>query len=396
MAALRRSRVLAVAFVTIATFTDIVAYSIAVPVLPDLSRRLGASPTIIGLLFASFGVTLLTVSLPMGAVSDRVGRKAPLVGGLVALAGASVLFACAKSLPWLFAARLVQGAADAVTWVVGFALIADLYGPSERGRVMGMVMAGTSFGFIVGPSIGGWLYELGGAWLPFVSVAAAAALDAAAFMWIAIPPSHQEREPVPMLSVIRLPPVATCASAVVIASASIAMLEPVLPLYLSSRVGLGPARIGLVFGIAAIGSAALHPIYGRLTDRFGGRRLTVTGLLLAGCNLPILSRAWSFESAIGLYVVQAAMVALVITPSLAYMAEVTSAAGVESYGVSYGLYNLAWGVGLLFGPAIGGALFERIGFTGLTVVWAPLLAVVTVALARVESSVQIDPDTTSA
>ena len=65
------------------------------PVLPDLSRRLGASPTVIGLLFASFGVTLLAVSVPMGAISDRIGRKLPLVGGLLALAAASVLFAYA-------------------------------------------------------------------------------------------------------------------------------------------------------------------------------------------------------------------------------------------------------------------------------------------------------------
>ncbi|MBI4486844.1 MAG: MFS transporter, partial [Acidobacteria bacterium] len=50
---LRRSRAVAVAFVTLATFTDLIAYSIAVPVLPDLSRRLGASPTTIGFLFAS-------------------------------------------------------------------------------------------------------------------------------------------------------------------------------------------------------------------------------------------------------------------------------------------------------------------------------------------------------
>src|SRR3954471_7056455 len=125
---LRRSRAVAVALVTLATFADIVAYSVAVPVLPDLSRRLGASPTIIGFLFASFGVTLLTLSMPMGAVSDRIGRKAPMVGGLIALAAATLLFAFADSLPWLFAARLVQGGADAITWVVGFALIADRYG----------------------------------------------------------------------------------------------------------------------------------------------------------------------------------------------------------------------------------------------------------------------------
>src|SRR5258705_3155184 len=164
---MRSSRAFAVALVTFATFTDIVAYSVAVPVLPDLSRRLGASPTMIGFLFASFGVTLLTVSVPMGAISDRIGRKAPMVGGLVALGAASLLFAFADSLPWLFAARLVQGAADAVTWVVGFALIADLYESNERGRVTGIVMMGTSFAIMIGPTIGGWLYELGGMRTPF-------------------------------------------------------------------------------------------------------------------------------------------------------------------------------------------------------------------------------------
>src|SRR5215470_1985075 len=187
---LRRSRAVAVALITCATFTDLVAYSIAIPVLPDLSRKLGASPTMIGLLFGSFGVTLLLVSVPMGAVSDRVGRKGPLVGGLAALAAASLIFAFADTLPWLFAARLVQGAADAVTWVVGFALIADLYPASERGRVTGIIMSGTSFAFMIGPSIGGWLYEIGGMRLPFLAVAAMTLIPAAGFLWMALPESR--------------------------------------------------------------------------------------------------------------------------------------------------------------------------------------------------------------
>src|SRR5258707_3496183 len=89
------SRSVAVALVTVAVFTDILAYSIAVPVLPHLSRQFGASPTLIGLLFASFGLTLFAVSVPMGAYSDRIGRRLPLVGGLLGLAAASVLFAFA-------------------------------------------------------------------------------------------------------------------------------------------------------------------------------------------------------------------------------------------------------------------------------------------------------------
>ena len=283
MAALRSSRAVAVALVTLATFTDIVAYSVAVPVLPDLSRKLGASPTTIGLLFASFGVTLLTVSIPMGAVSDRFGRKGPLVGGMLALAAATLLFAYSDGLLWLFAARLVQGAADAVTWVVGFALIADRFGPEERGRVSGIVMSGTSAAVMIGPTIGGWLYEIGGIRAPFLAVAALAFVSAIGFSWLDVSSDRAEIEPVPIGVVLRSPAVASCAAVVVAISATISMLEPVLPLYLSAKFGIGPARIGLIFGSGAVASSLLHPIYGRLADRWGGRRLMLTGLPLVAC-----------------------------------------------------------------------------------------------------------------
>src|SRR5439155_18150463 len=139
----------------------------------------------------------------MGAVSDRIGRKGPIVGGLVALSAASLLFAFADSLPWLFAARLVQGAADAVTWVVGFALIADLYDSSERGRITGIVMMGTSFAFMFGPTLGGWFYEIGGIRLPFIAVAVMAIVDLGLFMWVRIPPHHAPAEAVPVGMVLR-------------------------------------------------------------------------------------------------------------------------------------------------------------------------------------------------
>jgi DHA1 family solute carrier family 18 vesicular amine transporter 1/2 len=382
---LRSSRSVAVALVTFATFTDIVAYSVAVPVLPDLSRRLGASPTTIGLLFASFGVTLLTVSMPMGAVSDRIGRKPPMVGGLLTLAAASTLFAFAESLPWLFAARLAQGAADAVTWVVGLALIADLYSQQERGRVMGLLMSGTNFAFMFGPTLGGWLYEIGGIRLPFLFVAALAVAGAMAFMWFDLPPTHAAHEAVPVATVLRVPAVAACTAAVVAASATISMLEPVLPLYLSAKLDLGPARIGLLFGIGAVASTVLHPIYGRLVNRVGSRRMTMIALVLVACLLPLLSLSWSYGSAIALYVVCAAAISMVITPSLAYMAEATSSAGAGSFGVGYGLYNMAWGAGLLGGPSLSGFMFERMGFGWLMLMWAPPLAVVTWLLGRVQS-----------
>jgi DHA1 family solute carrier family 18 vesicular amine transporter 1/2 len=378
---LRHRRSTAVALVFLATFTDILAYSIAVPVLPDLSARLGASPTIIGLLFASFGVTLLTVSIPMGAVSDRIGRKTPMVLGLVALAGSSALFAFADELGWLFAARLVQGAADAITWVVGLALIADLYAPNERGRVTGIVMSGTGLAFMLGPSIGGWLYEVGGISLPFLVVAGLASVVLAGFLWLPVAPPRPSHRSVSLFSAISAPPIVLCVATVVAASGTIAMLEPVLVLQLDA-MGINPGRVGTLFGVAALATSILNPLYGRLADRVGAWRLMMLGLLLAAALLPLLGRTSGFASAVVFYSLEAAAIALVITPSLSFMAQASTTNGGESFGLAYGLYNVGWGIGLLAGPAAGGFLFEQMGFARLTLWWSPALAVTTVVLAR--------------
>lgn len=387
----RTSRSTAVAFVTLATFADLVAYSICVPVLPDFARRLGASPAVIGLMFASFGVTLLLVSMPMGAISDRTGRQLPLVTGMLALAGSTIMFARADSLTALFAARMIQGAADGVTWAVGFALIADCYGVEDRGRVMGYVMSGTSFGIIVGPSIGGWLYEAGGVALPFEFVAGLALVCAAGFAILRPPGRGDRRSGLSIWSVVRVPSVAFCAAIVVLTGATIAMLEPVLPLFFDKDLALTTSQIGLLFGIAAVSSTLMPLIYGPMIHRWGARRLTLTGLVLTAAWLPMMATASSFATALALIVVQWIAIALIITPSLAYMAEVTAFAGGDAFGIGYGIYNTAWGFGLLGGPALGGWLFERVGFAALATGWAVVAIVATIALAGVKSDGRLKP-----
>src|SRR5207249_9225464 len=125
------------------------------------------------------------------------------------------------------------------------------YEPAERGRASGIVMSGAGSAFVIGPSIGGWLYELGGVRLPFLAVAAMSLVAAAAAMWLKAPSTHTMREPVPVLSVLRVPAVGACAAAVVAAAATMSMLEPMLALHLQ-MLGVNPARIGIVFGCAAI------------------------------------------------------------------------------------------------------------------------------------------------
>lgn len=375
-----------VALITFATFADILAYSIAVPVLPDISRRFGASPTVVGLLFASFGLTVLLTSIPMGAISDRTGRRPPLVGGLAALAASSVLFAFAPGMAWLFAARLIQGAADAVTWVVGFAVVADLYAADERGRVMGLVMSGSTAAFLIGPTIGGWLYETGGPELPYLVVALCAVVAAVGLAAVPLPPRPVTGEPIPLGRIATAPPVVVCAAAVVVGGGTIAMLEPVLSLHFADALGLTPARIGLVFGIGAAVAAFLHPVFGRLADRVGGRQLTLAGLAAIGATLPVLAAATDLSSAMMLYGLSVVAISMMVAPSLAYMADAVSAAGSHSFGVAYGLYNCAWALGLLAGPSLGALIYDRAGFSALLFGWAPAVVLIAFLLARLRAT----------
>jgi len=376
----RESRAAVVALITIACFTDIVALAVAVPVLPDLGRRIGASPAMIGLLFGSFGATMLVVSMPMGAVSDRVGRRAPMLMGLSALAVSTLLFAYAARLPSLFGARLVQGAADATTWVVGFALVADLYAPEERGRVTGIILGGKSVAYMVGPSIGGWLYEIGGIRMPFVFVTGMAALTTAGFAWLRLPEHRATREPVPVGALLRDRQVLTCAVVVLLMAATMTMFEPVFVLFLQDTLHVGPARVGTVFAAAALANTVFHPLVGRMADAWGARRLVGIGMIAWSLALPFVPLASSFWSAVLLCVLQAATFALVGAPSLTFMAEATTQAGLGSFGTAYGLYNALWAVGLLAGPPIGGYVYERAGFARLALGWSAVVIVVTLAL----------------
>jgi len=386
VSSLRHSRTTAVVLVTATAVVDILAFSMAVPVLPDLSRRLGASPTTIGLLFGIFGVSVLMISVPMGGRSDRTGRRGPLLAGALGLAVSSAAFAISTTLPFLFLARFLQGAADAVTWVVGLALVADLYAEDERGRIMGLVMAGTNIGFLAGPSLGGWLYEVGGPRVPYLVVAGLALLCAAGFWWIRPPVHRAVTEAVPFARLMRDRQVRVCALTIVLGGGALALVEPTLSLHLADVAGLGPARIGMVMGGAAVMSAMLHPGMGRLADRIDLRRLMLAGLGGIGLTLPLLSLADTFVSAAVVYAVFMVPVAAMVTPSLAYMASATTASGVRSFGVAYGIYNCAWATGLLLGPAIGGAAYEHIGFRALMWTTAPALLVATLALTRVRVS----------
>src|SRR5512143_3741253 len=166
--------------VGLALFTDGILYFAIVPLLPGYARDLGLGQLQVGLLVGSYAWSLVLATVPLARLADRVGRRAPLLWGLVGLFATTLIFAFVESFPLLVIARVLQGLSGTATWTAGLALLADHFPAAERPRAMAIVFAFANAGTLLGPPLSGFLAEHLGMRAPFIVIGALAALDALA------------------------------------------------------------------------------------------------------------------------------------------------------------------------------------------------------------------------
>jgi multidrug resistance protein len=352
-----------VAAVYFALLVDTLLYGAVVPVLPLYARDLGASPTLVGVLFGAYAAGLLAATPVLGAISDRVGRRRPLLAGSFGLAGATVLFAVADSVELLLAGRFVQGVAAAAVWTAGFALIADLVPATSVAKAMGGAMASTSAGLMLGPPIGGLLLEAGGVHAPFLATAALAATSGL-LMAVLVVDRGGTTSPAPLRQLLRSRVLLTTAACVALASAALSMLEPVLPLDLADRLGAGAAGIGLVFGIATLAHGVASPAAGAVADRRPAMPVMAGGLIAMGVVVPLVAVAGSLPGTTVVLAGFAIAYSFVVVPALAALAPLAGAVnrlGSVGYATVYAAFNLAYGAGMVLGPLAAGAATSAIG-----------------------------------
>jgi len=146
------SRPLLVIFLTV--FVNLVGFGIIIPLLPFYAQTFGASPLVVGLLFASFSLAQLIATPALGALSDRWGRRPVLIFSLLGTVVSFVMLALAHTLTLLFIARIVDGLSGG-NITTARAYIADVTEPHERAKAYGFLGAAFGMGFIVGPGLAG-------------------------------------------------------------------------------------------------------------------------------------------------------------------------------------------------------------------------------------------------
>ncbi|WP_339164769.1 MFS transporter [Siminovitchia sp. FSL H7-0308] len=348
--------------VILAIFADMLMYGLVVPFLPVHAESLGASQSEIGLLFSSYALSLFVATPFFGALADKMGRKKLLVLGLMALAVTTLIYAFATSFWVLVLARLLQGFAAAIPWTAGLALLAEVFQKEERGKALGLAMSGQAGGVLLGPPIGGWLYEFGGYHFPFF-IATGIALIIAILSLILlrkIPETKAESFTSPF-KILQNRNVFIIAGVAVIGATVFASIEPTLPIHFNESLKISPGAIGILFAVVTLGYGLTSPLIGSISTKIGHVKTIRIGIVMAAIVLPLNALPTLIWLQVGTLVLLGITLGMILTPALPKLADISQEAGATSQGLTYAVYNTAYSFGMMAGPVVAGTLTDGFG-----------------------------------
>ncbi len=170
----------------LASFTFMLGLGAAVPNVSLLVRELGGSDVEAGLGVSAWGLTYVLFSVPAGVLADRYGARKLASIGMALNAAIALLLYSSTSVGQVVAARLAQGAFEALIWSSIFGMVAKAY-PTSRVRALGLLSSSLTLGFSIGPSLGSAIAAALGVRYAFIPYAASSAASSA-LVYLLAPP----------------------------------------------------------------------------------------------------------------------------------------------------------------------------------------------------------------
>lgn len=320
-------RPIIVIFITI--FIDMLGFGIIIPILPIFSKELGAENYQVGLIAMSFPLMNFLFAPFWGSLSDRHGRR-PIILVSVLLTGlAYLLFSQTVNLWLLLLSRLLAGIGSA-NLSVAQAYIADITTPQERTKTMGFIGAAFGLGFIIGPTVGGYMKSLSApGHVDYVGYLAAS-LSALNLLlaYFVLPESLKEKRPDArfnfkvvsgIVSELKKPVIRELLVINFIFIASFMIMQMSSSLFWKEKIGLTDVQMGNTFAFIGLATVIVQGgLVGRLVRNFGEFRLLKYGtyiFIVAMTMLPWVTKA----TFIPIELVALALIALAngcLTPSI--------------------------------------------------------------------------------
>ena len=308
------------------------AIDMYLPALPSIGQNLGATPGAVQASLMAFFISMGVGQMIYGPVSDMVGRKPPLVFGLLLFAAGSIGCALAPNIQMLIVLRFVQGLGACAGMVIPRAVVRDLHTGPDAARLMSLLMLVFSVSPILAPLVGSLFIEWFGWRSVFWAVTVAAGLGllllATSLPETRLPASRanssfrsalaayamllRDRH---FMGVVLIGAFGISAFFVYLANSSFVLID---------HFGLTPRQYSLAFGLNAASFIGVSQLTGRLAGRFGLMKIVkiaVAGFalvmaLLLGLNLLGIDR---LDVLIGLLLLGYGFLGLVL-PSTAVLA----------------------------------------------------------------------------
>jgi MFS transporter, DHA1 family, tetracycline resistance protein len=281
------TRPLLVIFLTI--LVNLVGFGIIIPLLPFYAETFGASPLVVGLLFAVFSLCQLVAAPILGDLSDRYGRRPILIVSLFGTVVSFVMLALAHSLTMLFIARIVDGLSGG-NISTARAYVADVTEPQDRARAFGLIGAAFGLGFILGPGISALLAPV--SYTAPIWAAAAITLVATAMAWFWLPETVHRAHAgtgMPFRNMAALMGRPALRRVLLMDFSywfAFAIFQTTFALFASARFGFDAARTALFFAAFAVLGALVQGVFiRRIVRQFGDKRTLMLGLVCAAFGL---------------------------------------------------------------------------------------------------------------
>ncbi|MGV9921154.1 multidrug effflux MFS transporter [Streptomyces cellulosae] len=306
------------------TATPPLAMDMYLPALPEVTRSLHAPAATVQLTLTACLAGMAFGQLLVGPMSDRWGRRRPLLAGLAVYVVATVLCAVAPTVELIVAFRLAQGLAGAAAIVIARAVARDLYDGVAMARFFSTLMLISGLAPILAPVVGGQILRVTD-WRGVFVVLAVIGVLLAAVVWVKLPETlapadrHDGGVGETLGSMRRLLADRAFTGYTLaggFAFASLFAYVSASPFVIQEIYGASPQTFSLLFGLNSVGLMVTGQVNGKILvgrvrlDRVLGAGLAV--VLVAATTLLLLSLGVFGETgllpvAVALFVLMSAM-----------------------------------------------------------------------------------------
>jgi len=405
MASFTKEQWLTVITFVVVNFCNAMCASMQAPFFPREAVSKGLEVWHFGLVFGAFEITVFIVSPIIGANINKIGVKRTLNLGIGAVGLILIGYGCLGLLQngkvflgLAFTLRIFEACGNSMFLTGSFSSIAREF-PDKVASMFAMIELFFGIGEIVGPVVGGALYEIGGFTLPF-AVMGSTLFFSSIFIYFVLPdtasppPQENENEVKPsMRNALSKPGILIALFKVGTAAASLGFLQTTLEPHLHDlKPPLSSFQVGALFMVVGGTYGLSLPLWGWLCDsqltKNSPKFVEVIGAILIGSGFLVLGPFKYFPF-------HKSLVTIIIGMTIHGFGLGASVVGgfsdahksaikcgfpdtIDTYGLVSGLWTSVFAFGAFVGPTFGGVLYDAVTFR-----WAIFLIVIGELLALI-------------